>query len=183
MKKRIVAITSIILLLALAMLVVACGDEGSVSEQNASSQQEEPRAEPELTQYVSDDTVNRFINEYNDLYDPDITDISERSIGYGCDLNGYLIELSSTDGLEIVVNATADKPEMGGTQEVLEQIVPIVDPSLSLEEFDGTYESILSEDYLKENVELGKIKLTYAPTKDLSGGRSLGHVTVKVDSY
>lgn len=183
MKKRIVAIISIIMILALAMLTVACGDEGSVSEQNASSQQEESAAEPELTQYVSDDTINRFINEYNDLYDPDIADISERSIGYGCDINGYFIEITSTDGLEIVVNATADKPEMADTQEVLEQIVSIVDSSLSLDDFDATYESILSEDYLKENVELGNIKLTYAPTKDLSGGRSLGHVTVKVDSY
>lgn len=182
MKKRIITFVCAVLLLASVPFIVACsGDDDALLEGSSSTDTEDVGSD--FKEYVSDETINRFINEYNNQYDPDVVEFSDLRDGNSCELDKYYVEIKKNNAFEVVINATTDNPKMDGTKDLLLKVLSILDPEIKKADFEVEYEKILSEDYMKENVEFGKVLLTYVPTKKISNGQSLGHVTVSTESY
>lgn len=197
-------VVAVVVLILMGMLINGqLASNGSQAASNqSSSEQQEPASETtansssdvnpsnEVVENTSSDTdiINQFLQAYNATSSSPIEDIRPGNTSkkfYGHTYGRYTEILYGADGaLHITVSADKDYPSMGDLQEAFCDIATCLDSALSSDEVLTAYDALLAEDHLAEDVELGILKVTWVPTKELSSGTSVGHleISVPVDS-
>lgn len=161
--------------------------EDAITEE-AFEEVEEPAEE--IEQYVDDEVVNQFIIDYQNISGISLTDIQKGNIRtkYFAYSNDVYVEM--LNALDADAEYFSISYSFGTLSE--EEIYAFFTDCLKVfgatdEEIDKSISALTTEnegDYLIEDYEVNSnIKCTYCPTKELSKGKSVGHIEIHCSSY
>lgn len=188
MRNKLNFLLGIVLMLSLS----ACSSPNNQSEtdSNTTPQTEEDKSETveesveEEVVYADDKVVNQFIVEYNAITQSEFTDIKKATIrtkyfaysyGYYCEL----LHANNTDKIHVSIHETeGDASTVEGMREIFHDVAKTIDPTLSDEDIYACFDGLVEYGYLKDDVQLGTMTILFSPDKELSYGRSSGHIEV-----
>ena len=142
-------------------------------------------------EYAEDDTVNRFITEYNDFSAYPMTDISQGNIRtkYFCYANDCRIEILNANKAaaeRFYVTIDADNTE--GNKEkifvVFKDMIKALDTSLSDEQIDNVVTEFSNGGTYVEEFSLGdNIVVSYSPPLHMTLGKYIYRIEISVENY
>jgi ribosomal protein L40E len=143
------------------------------------------------TVFAEDTIVNRFITEFNDKSQYEITDITKGNIrtnyfGYA---NGRYLEMINANGAAaeafcVTINGGQDDAAKQSMYEVFRETVKILDPSITDDVIDAALAEFDEKDVLIEGYKIGdSITATYVPTKELSYGKNSCRIDISASNY
>lgn len=142
-------------------------------------------------EYAEDDTVNRFITEYNDLSAYTMTDISAGNIRtkYFCKVNGCSVKLLNANGaaaetFNVTIdaeNTDADKTKM---LNAVKDMFKVFDASLSDEDIDKIISEFSSSELCIKDYSVSEhIVVSYSPPITPTLGKYIYRIDMSVNNY
>ena len=129
------------------------------------------------TYYANDPVVNKFINEYNDAYEEDITDIEQGNIRtkYFGNLKGTYLEMINAN--DAYAEAFTVKINCSENHDILFQVfgemARILEPSLTDEALQEGIHALSETGYMVENLQVGNtLTVTFVPSGRIDIGAS-----------
>ena len=151
------------------------------------------KQEPEVISivYVEDEVVNRFITEFNNNTEFEITDIREGNIrtkffGYANDRYLEMINANNAgaEAFSLRINGGQEESDKLSMYDVFRASVKIFDPSITDEIIDAVLEEFNTKDVMIEGYKIGDtITVTYVPTKELSWGKNDCRIDILASNY
>lgn len=151
------------------------------------------KQEPEVISivYAEDEVVNRFITEFNNNTEFEITDIREGNIrtkffGYANDRYLEMINANNAgaEAFSLKINGGQEESDKLSMYDVFRASVKIFDPSITDETIDAVLDEFNSKDVLIEGYKIGDtITVTYVPTKELSWGKNDCRIDILASNY
>lgn len=205
MKRKICSV-----LLMCTLLFVGCGSDNTETKEvgetkvettdntdTMAKESETVTEEPKEVKYADDKVVNQFIIDFAETAGYEFTDIKKGNIRtkYHCYANDIYVEL---------LNATENAAETFNISYAFSSQIPAFRDLTDEEKYEfltdclktlGATDEEISRtiddltvnnegDYMKEDYEVNSsITLLYVPTKELSNGKSIGHIEIKSSTY
>lgn len=133
------------------------------------------------TAYASDDTVNRFISEFNKYSDFDMSDISKGNIRtkFFAHANGCYIEMINANDATanyflIKINGGKETADRAKMLDVAADVIKVLDPSITDDKVAQTITHLESQTHMLSDYKVTEDVLveTYVPIVELSYGKS-----------
>lgn len=200
MKYNICCVLCVVIVFAIAL--VGCGESKSVSQEipaghdNAEIEAEETDVEEisEDSRYAENNIVNQFIKDFADTAGYEFTGIRQGNVKtkYYCQANNCYVELlDATKNAAGTFNISYSFSGLDGELTAEEIYEFFADCLKTLggtdEEIANTIDALTVENegnYMKEGYEVNdSITITYCPTKELSKGKTMGHIEIASSVY
>lgn len=147
--------------------------------------------EDEKTVFADDAVVNRFITEFNNMYDDDITNISQgntrtRYFGY---IRNTRIEMNNAtdaaaDAFRISVYGGQEESDRNEMFDAFREIIKVLEPSLNADDVENAINELISNDVMTENDPLGNtLYIDYVPIKKVSYGKTDCRIDIDALEY
>lgn len=135
--------------------------------------------------FSEDPVVNAFVEAYNRLSSSPFSELEKGNIRtkYHGTSHGYYFELlhaANTDMIHISISQTNETVNAGmtGMRDVFIDVTRAIDQSIDSESAGAFFDSLLAGDVIVEDTSLGNTVVTFVPDKELSSGRSRGHIEI-----
>ena len=161
----------------------ATTDEASGTAQESTHGGSEENDETPM--FSEDPVVNAFVEAYNRLSSSPFSELEKGNIRtkYHGTSHGYYFELlhaANTDMIHISISQTNETVNAGmtGMRDVFIDVTRAIDQSIDSESAGAFFDSLLAGDVIVEDTSLGNTVVTFVPDKELSSGRSRGHIEI-----
>lgn len=161
----------------------ATTDEASGTAQESTHDGSEENDETPM--FSEDPVVNAFVEAYNRLSSSPFSELEKGNIRtkYHGTSHGYYFELlhaANTDMIHISISQTNETVNAGmtGMRDVFIDVTRAIDQSIDSESAGAFFDSLLAGDDIVEDTSLGNTVVTFVPDKELSSGRSRGHIEI-----
>lgn len=161
----------------------ATTDEASGTAQESTHDGSEENDETPM--FSEDPVVNAFVEAYNRLSSSPFSELEKGNIRtkYHGTSHGYYFELlhaANTDMIHISISQTNETVNAGmtGMRDVFIDVTRAIDQSIDSESAGAFFDSLLEGDVIVEDASLGNTVVTFVPDKELSSGRSRGHIEI-----
>ena len=161
----------------------ATTDEASGTAQESTHDGSEENDETPM--FSEDPVVNAFVEAYNRLSSSPFSKLEKGNIRtkYHGTSHGYYFELihaANTDMIHISISQTNETVNAGmtGMRDVFIDVTRAIDQSIDSESAGAFFDSLLAGDVIVEDTSLGNTVVTFVPDKELSSGRSRGHIEI-----
>lgn len=161
----------------------ATTDEASGTAQESTHDGSEENDETPM--FSEDPVVNAFVEAYNRLSSSPFSELEKGNIRtkYHGTSHGYYFELlhaANTDMIHISISQTNETVNAGmtGMRDVFIDVTRAIDQSIDSESAGAFFDSLLAGDVIVEDTSLGNTAVTFVPDKELSSGRSRGHIEI-----
>lgn len=161
----------------------ATTDEASGTAQESTHDGSEENDETPM--FSEDPVVNAFVEAYNRLSSSPFSELEKGNIRtkYHGTSHGYYFELlhaANTDMIHISISQTNETVNAGmtGMRDVFIDVTRAIDQSIDSESAGAFFDSLLAGDVIVEDTSLGNTVVTFVPDKELSSGRSRGHIEI-----
>lgn len=158
-------------------------DEASGTAQESTHDGSEENDETPM--FSEDPVVNAFVEAYNRLSSSPFSELEKGNIRtkYHGTSHGYYFELlhaANTDMIHISISQTNETVNAGmtGMRDVFIDVTRAIDQSIDSESAGAFFDSLLAGDVIVEDTSLGNTVVTFVPDKELSSGRSRGHIEI-----
>lgn len=138
------------------------------------------------TEYAKDKVVNNFITNYNSFSNSPIINIKKGNIRtkYFGETYGYTLEMlnaNDTNKIDITINKTNETLDIGmeGMKEVFHDIIKAVISDKNEESIDSYFDKLVSNEYMVTEEAFNNLEITFFPDKELSKGKSIGHIGIR----
>lgn len=141
--------------------------------------------------YAEDEMVNRFISDFNEQSDFEITDISKGNVKtkYFGSANGRYLEMVNAGATEanafcLTINGGQEDADKQSMYEVFRESIKVLAPSITNDMIDDAISEFNTKDVLIEGYVLGDgITVTFVPAKELSYGKSACRIDIYASDY
>lgn len=161
----------------------ATTDETSDTAQEGTDDGSEESEEAPM--FSEDPVVNAFVESYNELSTSPFSELERGNIRtkYHGTSHGYYFELlhaADTDMIHVSISQTNETANEGmeGMRDVFSDAARAIDQSIGSESAGAFFDSLLEGDVIVEDASLGNTVVTFVPDKELSSGRSRGHIEI-----
>lgn len=161
----------------------ATTDETSDTAQEGTEDGSEESEEAPM--FSEDPVVNAFVEAYNGVSSSPFSELEKGNIRtkYHGTSHGYYFELlhaANTDMIHVSISQTNETVNAGmaGMRDVFIDVTRAIDQSIDSESSGAFFDSLLAGDVIVEDASLGNTVVTFVPDKELSGGRSRGHIEI-----
>lgn len=142
-------------------------------------------------EYAEDDTVNRFITEYNDLSVYTMTDISAGNIRtkYFCKVNGCWTEMiNATEAGAKAFCITIDGGNKSDSNDkvlaVMRDAVKVLDPTLTDDEIDNAISDLKDKPETRMLYQIGDdVRVSYSPSVELTQRTTNSKIDISSRNY